>query len=107
MSYFETASEGYDLTPYQRRALQKFFRDAEGTRITLDGFGYQITVGPLTYPAEFSLEDAVEEIQCLLLSRLWSDGLPLAVVVVADGENSWVIDMDHAVFEVRYSLESL
>ena len=107
MSYFETATEGYDLTPSQRRALQRFFRDAESTRITLDDFGYHITIGSLAYPSEFSLEDAIEELQGLLFRRMLPYGLPPAVVVVAEGDNSWVVDMSHAVAETRYSLEYL
>lgn len=107
MSYFEAATAGYYLTPYQRRALQRFFRDAEDTRITRDDFGYHITIRELTYPTEYSLEDAVEELQGLLLRRQLPDRPPLGVVVVASGDNSWVADMDHAVFEARYSLESI
>lgn len=106
MSYFEAAAAGYDLTPYQRRALQRFFRDDEDTRTACDDFGYHITIRELAYPTEYSLDDTIEELQGLLLRRQLPDGLPLGVVVAASGDNSWVVDMDHAVSEARYSLES-
>ena len=105
MSYFEAATAGYNLTPCQVRALQGFFRGAESARITLDGFGYHVTIGDLTYPTEFSLEDAIEELQGILFRRQLPDVLPVSVVVEAKGDNSWVVDMDHAVAETRYSLE--
>lgn len=107
MSYFEDATAGHTLTPYQQRTIRLFFRDAESARITRDDLGYHITIGELTYPTEFSLEDAIEELNGLLVRRQLHDGLPLAATVIAENDHSWVVDMDHAVIETRYSLESL
>lgn len=107
MSYFEDATAGYNLTPCQVRALQAFFRGAESARITLDGFGYHIAIGDLTYPTKSSLEDAIEELQGILFRRQLPDVLPLAVVVEAKGDDSWVVDMGHAVAETSCSLEQL
>jgi len=106
MSYFEAATAGHTLTPYQHRTISRFFRDAEAARIALDDFGYRITIGDLTYPPLYSLEDAIEELQVLLASRRVEDCLPLAVVVERRPDGSWGVSMEHAVYQTAYALES-
>lgn len=104
MSYFETATAGYDLTPYLKRRISRFFRDAESTRIVHDFMGYRITIGGQGYPIEYSLYDAIESLQSLLVSYNVEDCLPLAVVVKCESEVSWTIDMDAAVRDTQYAL---
>lgn len=106
MSYFETAAAGHTLTPYQRLTISRFFRDAEATKITRDDFGYNISIGDCTYPLLYSLEDAIEELQSLLIGHRAAACLPLAVVVEIRPDGSWGVDMEHAVSETRYALES-
>lgn len=104
MSYFETAIAGYDLTPYLKRRISRFFRDAESTRIVHDFMGYQITIGEQEYPLEYSLNDAIETLQRLLVSYRVEDCLPLAVVIKYESEVSWTVDMDAAVSDTQYAL---
>lgn len=104
MSYFETATAGYDLTPYLKRRISRFFRDAESTRIVRDFTGYQITIGEQEYPLEYSLNDAIETLQSLLVSYRVEDCLPLAVVIKYESEVSWTVDMDAAVSDTQYAL---
>lgn len=104
MSYFETATAGYDLTPYLKRRISRFFRDAESARIAHDFMGYQITIGGQEYPLEYSLDDAIEALQTILVSRRVADCLPFAVVVKYESEVSWTVDMDAAVRDTQYAL---
>lgn len=104
MSYFETATAGYGLTPYLKRRISRFFRDAESTRIVRDFMGYQITIGGQEYPLEYSLDDAIESLQGLLVSHRVTDCLPSAVVIKYESELSWTVDMDAAVRDTQYAL---
>lgn len=104
MSYFETATAGYDLTPYLKRRISRFFRDAESARIVHNFMGYQITIGEQEYPLEYSLYDAIEALQSLLVSHRVADCLPFAVSIVHESEVSWTIDMDAAVRDTQYAL---
>lgn len=104
MSYFEAATAGYDLTPHLRRRISRFFRDAGSTRIVRSGMGYLITIGDQKYPLEYSLYDAIEALQGLLVSYRVEDCLPFGVSVVRESEVSWAIDMDAAVCDTQYAL---
>lgn len=104
MSYFEAATAGHELTPYLKRRISRFFRDAESTRIVHDDAGYQITIGGQEFPLEHSLNDAIETLQNLLVSYRVEDCLPLAVVIQYESEVSWTIDMDAAVLDTQYAL---
>lgn len=104
MSYFETATAGYDLTPYLKRRISRFFRDAESTRIVRDFIGYQITIGEQEYPIEDSLYNAIEALQSLLVSHRAADCLPFAVDVKRESEVSWTVDMGAAVRDTQYAL---
>lgn len=104
MSYFEAATAGYDLTPYLKRRISRFFRDAESTHIFRDDVGYRIIIGDMEYPIEYSLYDAIESLQSILVSFSAGDCLPLAVVIKYESEISWTIDMDAAVRDTQYAL---
>lgn len=104
MSYFESATAGYSLTPYLTRRISRFFRDAESTRIVRDDMGYRISIGSQEYPLEYSLYNAIEALQSLLVSRRVEDCLPLAVVIKYESEISWRVDMDAAVRDTQYAL---
>lgn len=104
MSYFETATAGHSLTPYLNRRISRFFRDAESTRIVRDCMGYRISIGDTEYPLEYSLYDAIESLQTLLVSYRVDDCLPFAVVLRDESEISWTIDMDAAVRDTQYAL---
>lgn len=104
MSYFEDATAGYELTPYLKRRISRFFRDAESTRIDRDDMGYQITVGDQKYPIEYSLDEAIEALHGILVSSRVEDCLPFAVVIKYESEVSWIIDMDAAVCGTKYAL---
>lgn len=104
MSYFETATAGHDLTPYLRRRISRFFRDAESTRILRDDMGYRIIIGDTEYPLEYSLYDATESLQTLLVSSRARDCLPLSVAIKYESEISWTVDMDATVRDTRYAL---
>lgn len=104
MSYFETATAGYDLTPYLKRRISRFFRDAESTRIFREDMGYRIIIGDTEYPLEYSLPDAIESLQSILVSYSVDDCLPPAAVIKYESEISWTIDMDAAVRDTQYAL---
>jgi hypothetical protein len=104
MSYFEAATAGYDLTPYLKRRISRFFRDAESALIVRSDMGYLITVGDQVYPLEYSMYDAIESLQSLLVSQRVEDCLPFAVVIKYESETSWVVDMDAAVRDTQYAL---
>lgn len=104
MSYFEAATAGYDLTPYLKRRISRFFRDAGSTRIVRNDMGYQITIGGQEFPLEYSLYDAIESLQSLLVSHRVADCLPFAVEVKYESEVSWTVDMDAAVRDTQYAL---
>lgn len=101
MSYFNEATSGYDLTPYQTLRLSRFFRDAGSTRIVRDEAGYRVSVGALEYPPESSIFDAIDTVQRLLVTREVSDFLPNKVTIKYESEISWNIDMDSAVRAVK------
>jgi hypothetical protein len=104
MSYFEDATTGYELTPYLNCRIARFFRDAESTRIYRDYMGYHTRIGTQEYPLEYSLFDAIEQLQSLLVSYKVEDCLPLAVVVKYESEVSWTVDMGAAVRDTQYAL---
>lgn len=101
MSYFNDATAGYDLTPYQTRMLSRFFRDAGSARIVRSEEGYLISVGGLGYPPEQSIFAAIDTVQRLLLSCEVSELLPNKVTIKYESEISWNIDMDSVVRDVR------
>lgn len=104
MSYFEAATAGHNLTPYVKHRVSRFFRDAESTRIVRDDSGYRVSIGEQEYPLEYSLYDAIESLQGLLLRPRAKDCLPLAVVIKYESEISWTVDMDVAVLDTQYAL---
>lgn len=104
MSYFEEATAGQDLTPYQERRIARFFREAASARIVRAESGYLISVGDVEYPLERSIFDSIETIQSLLVGCRVSDCLPAEVAIKYESEISWTIDMDSAVRGVRRTL---
>lgn len=104
MSYFEAATAGYSLTPYLTRRISRFFRDAESARIVRDDMGYRVMVGEQEYPTEYSMYNAIESLQSILVSYRVEDCLPFAVVIKYESEISWTVDMDSAVRDTQYAL---
>lgn len=81
---------------------------AESAQIKLTDQGYELFVDDEFYPLSFSLEDALDELDTVLLGAPGPrDGIPMAVLPEPLSHRVWGVDMEHATRQARYALESL
>lgn len=67
---------------------------------------FETAIAGQEYPLEYSLYDAIEALQSLLVSRRVADCLPFAVSIVHESEVSRAIDIDAAVRDTQYVLSA-
>ena len=103
MSYFSAATQGHNLKPTQRRRLEQLFRKADTSWIVLTDCGYEVSVLGETHTIEYSLEDAISELELSILGS-FRQGLPRTLTVMDVGEGVWGVNMADLTRRVRESL---
>lgn len=106
MSYFTAATKGLNLKPTQCRRLRLLFRKADTAWIVLTDWGYEVSVLGETHTIEYSLEDAVSELELEVLGS-FRQGLPKSLEMMSVPDGVWGVNMADLVRRSRAALEAL
>ena len=106
MSYFTAATQGLNTAPGFLRNTERLFREADTAWIELTSMGYEISILGELHSTSFSLDEAVEELDTILL-RGHARGLPDGLEVMDITEGVWGVNMADLVRRARVALEAL
>lgn len=92
MGYFSAAVKGIYILPTFRRRLERLFRDANSAWIELTDYGYELYILGERHSTSYTLEEAVQELNSLLLGSR-SRAMPESVSVMEVTDTVWGVDM--------------